>query len=290
MHDPRLRVLIVDDQKSIRRTMTIIIENWGCEVVDVEDGYQAIEIMKNDNFDLVFLDIKMPGINGVQTYREIKKIKPDSLVVVMTGFDVRDLMDAAVDEGVLSVILKPFEPKQIVQLVRAVHDPCPERLPPYIGALNNQIQHRLRDIMGGSPLASITVRIPDIGLKALRLLAVSGPASGQTQPLCSFSSLAGAAFYNNEVQLINDLQTHRQVRESDIAQETQSALAVPIRSSSDRVLGSVAASCYEANYFDQQVIGKFRELARSVGDLMESASPAEAQFLHGLGRVGVPAV
>lgn len=289
MHHPIPRVLIVDDQINIRRTMTVIIENLGCQVVDVEDGYHAIENVKNDNFDLVFLDIKMPGINGVQTYREIKKIRPESLVVVMTGFDVQELIAAAVDEGVLSVVLKPFEPKQIVQILRTVLDPCPERLPSDIGALTTQIQQRLHGIIGDLPLARVAVRVPDNKLMGLRLLAVSGPESEHTQPLSSFAGLDGAAFYKNEVQIINDLRVHQLVPESDIALGIKSALAVPIRCGSDRILGSVAASCYEANYFDQEVVGKFRELASSFGDLMESTSPAEARVLHGLNRVGVPA-
>lgn len=289
MHQPNLRVLIVDDQVSIRRTMTVIVENWGCQAVDVEDGYHAIDFVKNDNFDLVFLDIKMPGINGVQTYREIKKIRPDSLVVVMTGFDVRELIDSAIDEGVLAVVLKPFEPKQIVEVLRAVHGFCPERLPTQIAALTTNIKQQLQDLIGDSPLARIAVRVPDSGLKALRLLAVSGPASENTPPLRSLASLAGSAFYNEQVQVINDFQIHPLARESDVALGARSVLAVPIRSGADRILGSVSASCYEAGYFDQDVVGKFLGLARLIGDLMESASPVEAQLLHGMGRVGIPA-
>ncbi len=152
--------------------MTVIMETWGCLVVDVEDGYHAIESVKNDDFDLVFLAIKMPGINGVQAFREIKKLKPDSLVVVMTGCRVQELIDAAVDEGVISVVLKPFEPKQITQIVQAAHGLCPERLPSNIGAIAGQIQKILDGIVEVSPLARLTVRVPDNELKALRLLAV----------------------------------------------------------------------------------------------------------------------
>lgn len=289
MHQPIPRVLIVDDQVNIRRTMTVVIENWGCQVVGVEDGYHAIDVVKNDNFDLVFLDIKMPGINGVQTYREIKKARPDSLVVMMTGYDVRELIDAAVDEGVLAVVIKPFEPKQIVQVLNGVHHLCPERLPSNIAALTTQIKQQVQGFVGDSPLAQISVRVPDDRLKALRLLATVGPDSEHVQPLGPFASLPGSAFYNHDVQVVNDLRNHPLPRESDVASGARSALAVPIRSGSDRVLGSVSASCYEADYFDQDVVGKFLALSRLIGDLMESASPVESQSLHDMGRVGVPA-
>lgn len=289
MDHPMPRILIADDQKSIRRTMTVIIETRGCQVVDVEDGYQAIESVRNNDFDLVFLDIKMPGINGVQTFREIKKLKPDSLVVVMTGCRVQELIDAAVDEGVMSVVLKPFEPKQIIQLVQAAHGLCPERLPSDIGALAGQIQQQIDGVVGDSPLARLTVRVPDNDLKALRTLAVSGPVSESTQPLASFTSMGGAAFYKNEVQIVNDEEINPLICESDIGLGIKSAVAVPIRTSSERVLGSVSASCYEHDYFGPGVIDKFWGLAREVGDLMESTSLAEAGFLHGLNRVRIPA-
>ena len=289
MDHPIPRILVVDDQTNIRRTMTVTIENWGCQAVDAEDGYHAIESVRNDKFDLVFLDIKMPGINGVQTFREIKKLRPDSLVVMMTGCEVPDLIGAAVDEGVMSVVLKPFEPEQIVQILRAVRDSCPERLPSNIGALSGKIQQQIDGTMRDLPLARVTVRIPDNELKALRLLVASGPASESTQPLSSFASLDGVAFYSNEVQVINNCGHHPMICESDTALGVKAALAVPIRSGSDRILGSVAVSFYEANSFGQEVLGKFRELACGIGDLMNSASPDEAKILHGLGRVGIPA-
>ncbi|MEE8466018.1 MAG: GAF domain-containing protein, partial [Dehalococcoidia bacterium] len=107
--------------------------------------------------------------------------------------------------------------------------------------------------------------------------------------LGSFASLPGSAFYNNDVQVVNDLRNHPLPRELDVAFGARSALAVPIRSGSDRILGAVSVSCYEAGYFDQDVVGKFLGLSRLVGDLMESTSPVESQSLHDMGRVGVPA-
>ncbi len=100
--------------------------------------------------------------------------------------------------------------------------------------------------------------------------------------------MGGVAFHEDETQVIND-SLHPLICESDVALGVKSALAVPIRSSSDRVLGSIAASCYEVNYFGPEVMGKFGDLAREVGDLMESISLAEAESLHGLNRVRIPA-
>ena len=189
MNHLRPRILIVDDQNGIRRTMTGIIEDLGFQVVDVEDGYQAIDRVKNTRFDLVFLDIKMPGINGIQTFREIKKLRPDSLVVMMTGFDVAELINASFDEGAICIVYKPFEPEQIVNIIRSAHKSCLAKLPTNIGALAGEIQREIDGVITESPIARVTVRIPDGELRALRLLAVSGPAADHTQTLCSSASL-----------------------------------------------------------------------------------------------------
>ena len=71
------RVLVVDDQENARITMRGLIEDLGAQVQTAEDGYQAIEGARTIYFDLAFIDIEMPGINGVQTLRELLKLRPD---------------------------------------------------------------------------------------------------------------------------------------------------------------------------------------------------------------------
>jgi len=290
MNHPSPRILIVDDQTSIRRTMTGIIEDLGFQVLNAEDGYRAIDEVKSTRFDLVFLDIKMPGINGVQTFREIKKLSPNILVVMMTGFDLSELIDESLDEGAMCVVYKPFGPEQIINLLRSAHEPCPAKLPTNIGALVGQIQSQIDEVVQGSAVARVTVRIPDYELRALRLLATSGLAAGFTRTLCSPASLSGLAFYSNEVQVINDYQSHLLGSESENELEIGSALAVPIRCESNLTLGSVAVSCYDADYFSPEIVETFLGLAREIGNLMESASPAEAEFLNGLNALGFSTV
>ena len=80
------------------------------------------DAVKQNHIDLVLMDIKMPGINGVQAFREIKKVSPQSIVVMMTGFAVEDLVQAALDEGAFSVIYKPFDVEKVINLVESVID------------------------------------------------------------------------------------------------------------------------------------------------------------------------
>jgi two-component system response regulator HydG len=121
----KTNVLVVDDLKSIRLTLGGILEDEGYNVVLAEDGYKAIEAAKRTPFDLVFMDIKMPGINGVQTFREIKKINPEAVVVMMTAYSVEGLVKQALVEGAYAVVYKPFDIDDIVSVIDSALG-CPQ--------------------------------------------------------------------------------------------------------------------------------------------------------------------
>ncbi|MDO8568527.1 MAG: response regulator [Dehalococcoidales bacterium] len=110
-------IMVVDDLRSIRLTLGGILEDKGHNVVTVEDGYQAIEAVKQTHFDAIFMDIKMPGINGVQTFREIKKIDPAAAVIMMTAYSVEDLVKEALEEGAYTIVYKPFDIEKIISII-----------------------------------------------------------------------------------------------------------------------------------------------------------------------------
>ena len=110
-------ILVVDDLRSIRLTLGGILEDKGHNVVTVEDGYRAIETVRKTHFDAIFMDIKMPGINGVQTFREVKKIDPEAAVIIMTAYSVEDLVKEALGEGAYAVVYKPFDIDKIISLI-----------------------------------------------------------------------------------------------------------------------------------------------------------------------------
>ena len=110
-------VLIVDDLRNIRVTLGGILEDKEHNVVIVEDGYQAIEEVRKTHFDAIFMDIKMPGIDGVQTFREVKRIDPEVAVIMMTAYSVEDLVKEAMEEGAYTCINKPFDMEKVIALV-----------------------------------------------------------------------------------------------------------------------------------------------------------------------------
>ena len=115
----KTNILVVDDLKSSRLTLGGILEDEGHNVVLAENGYQAIEAAKQVPFDLIFMDIKMPGINGVQTFREVKKINPQAAVIMMTAYSVEDLVREALEEGAYAVVYKPFDMEHVVSIIES---------------------------------------------------------------------------------------------------------------------------------------------------------------------------
>ena len=112
------KVMVVDDDPGMRMTLGGIIEEEGYGIVEASDGYQAIELAKEHTLDLIFMDIIMPGMHGVDAFREIKKISPATAVVMMTGFSSGELVKNALDEGVHSLIHKPFKVSRIIDTLR----------------------------------------------------------------------------------------------------------------------------------------------------------------------------
>jgi DNA-binding NtrC family response regulator len=117
----KTKILVVDDIRSMRVTLGGILEDKGHNVVMAENGYQAIEAVKNNSFDVIFIDIKMPGINGVQTFREIKKIDNKAVVIMMTAYSVEDLLKEALEEGAYATVYKPFDVDKIISVIEELY-------------------------------------------------------------------------------------------------------------------------------------------------------------------------
>lgn len=112
------KVLIVDDEKDLAYVLNDILELEGHKATSVLDGYKAIEEIRKTHYDLVLMDIRLPGINGVETFIQIKEIDPEVKVVMMTGFSVEDLIEKALKEGAYACIHKPFDLQKVIKLIQ----------------------------------------------------------------------------------------------------------------------------------------------------------------------------
>jgi DNA-binding NtrC family response regulator len=113
-------VMIVDDNVTLCDNMAIILELEGYAVSTANDGAEAIERVRGNPFDLIFMDIKMPVMDGVETFRRIKTIRPEVVVVMMTAYSVEDLIQAALQEGALGILRKPVDIEGMIAFVKGV--------------------------------------------------------------------------------------------------------------------------------------------------------------------------
>lgn len=115
-------ILIVDDNASLCRTMSFVLKRKGYEVAVAKDGPEAIAQVEQSPFDMIFMDIKMPLMNGVETYKRIKDIRPESVVIMMTAYAVEDLVQEALAQGAYGILYKPLDIERMISLIENAKD------------------------------------------------------------------------------------------------------------------------------------------------------------------------
>jgi len=117
---PALKILVVDDEQNICTLLSELLNDKGHKITTAQNGYQAIEEVRKGSFDLILLDVIMPSMNGLDTYREIKKINPQIPTVMMSGYPVKRLVDQALSEGVKTCLDKPFDIDEVITIIEEV--------------------------------------------------------------------------------------------------------------------------------------------------------------------------
>ena len=115
-----MRILIADDEDTIRDTVRDVLGAYGCDVCAVADGYEAVQALSRKSFDLVLSDIRMPGKNGYEVFAAAKEKNPDTPVILTTGFgyDPNHAIVRARREGLAAVLFKPFKVDQLLNELR----------------------------------------------------------------------------------------------------------------------------------------------------------------------------
>lgn len=113
-----IKILWVDDEIDLLRAHIIFLEEKGFEVVTTNNGSDAIEFVKTNFFNIIFLDENMPGLSGLQTLSEIKTIDPNVPVVMITKSEEEDIMDEAIGSKMADYLIKPVNPNQILLTIK----------------------------------------------------------------------------------------------------------------------------------------------------------------------------
>jgi CheY-like chemotaxis protein len=110
-----LEVLVVDDQAGMRETLVDILEAAGLRATSASDGESALELARTHDFDVVVMDIRMPGRDGVSVLRELGKPPPE--VILMTAYAVDEQLKAAVEGNAYALVHKPVPVPYLLDLV-----------------------------------------------------------------------------------------------------------------------------------------------------------------------------
>lgn len=116
----RHSILIVDDNQALALSTALILEYKGYTVATAKNGLEAIKRVEENPFDIIFMDIKMPLMDGVETHRRIKAIRPDAVVMMMTAYAVEDLIQQALEDGAYGILYKPVDIEKVVATIDQV--------------------------------------------------------------------------------------------------------------------------------------------------------------------------
>ncbi|WP_062308546.1 response regulator [Alicyclobacillus sendaiensis] len=112
------KVLVVDDQFGIRVLLHEVLQREGYEVFQASNGPSALSIVEREQPDLVLLDMKIPGMDGLEILRNLRKLGVDAKVIMMTAYGELDLIHEALEMGAVAHFTKPFDIDELRRAVR----------------------------------------------------------------------------------------------------------------------------------------------------------------------------
>src|SRR5215472_8575370 len=115
-----MRVFIIDDDEDHAESIADLLEFKGYSVEIAFSGEEGVARFRQQDFDVVLMDVRLPGMNGVETFFEFRKIRPHARVLMMTGFSVEALVAQAVDNGALGILYKPFAVEELLTTLERV--------------------------------------------------------------------------------------------------------------------------------------------------------------------------
>jgi two-component system, NtrC family, nitrogen regulation response regulator NtrX len=187
------KILIIDDERSIRRALGEILQFEGYEVAEAEDGNQGIEVCKNGAFDLVFCDIKMPGKDGMEVLAEIHPLFPELPIVMISGHGTIETAVEAIKKGAFDFIEKPLDLNRILVTIRNAN----ERVS--LVEQTTLLKTTLKKIKGSSivgesePIKRIREMIEKVAPSDARVLITGGNGTGKELVARSLHELSNRA-------------------------------------------------------------------------------------------------
>ena len=173
---PLRKVLVVDDDAVVGKSFhRVLSENKGYVVTTVENAHEALKQMREQSFDVVFTDIKMPGMDGVELAERVKASQPWTPVVIITGYGTTENESRAKAAGVTDFVRKPLSPEMIEQsAAHALREAAPEVAPEAVQAPMEQVHVEVIEKESRIKNIALFLAAPFIGLAYAVMLPVVG--------------------------------------------------------------------------------------------------------------------
>lgn len=112
------KILVIDDAEIVLHTIKFLLEDMDYEVATFRDPIEGEEEAKNNHYDLILLDLRMPKRNGAEITQNILEVRPDALILILTAYTTEPLAKKALEVGARSLINKPFEIAKILDFLK----------------------------------------------------------------------------------------------------------------------------------------------------------------------------
>jgi CheY-like chemotaxis protein len=110
-------VLVVDDDPGMTDSIALILGRKGYSVATAASGPRAIDLIKEQPFHVVLMDFRMPGMDGFEAHRQIKRLRPETAVILMTAYLIDDRMQQALDDGAFEILSKPLDIRHMLSVI-----------------------------------------------------------------------------------------------------------------------------------------------------------------------------
>lgn len=176
----KMSIMVVDDEKIVRESLFFWFEKAGHSIDTAASGFEALEKLEKVPFDLMFVDIKMPGMDGIELLNRVKKDYPDTIVVIITAYGSIESAIKAMKMGASDYLLKPFKPDYLTLVMEKIIQQ--KRLTNEYNYLKNRLEKTIRfeNIIGQSPpMEEIFDLIPEVATSNASILLTGETGTGK---------------------------------------------------------------------------------------------------------------